>query len=56
MTAAMVKAAGREDVCSICGDKHSVDYRRTDTSGALSTIRLDKDCVQIQGGAFTPVN
>ncbi len=42
MTRTMLQAAGREDVCSICGDEQSADYRLA--TDASLTLRLCEDC------------
>lgn len=51
-TRAIVEAAGREDICSICGDAPSREYSK---SGAPLTLRLCDDCRVIQGGRLTPL-
>jgi hypothetical protein len=48
MTKAIVNAAGREDVCSICGDQPSSDYRYMDATTPVDSIRLCEDCRDIQ--------
>lgn len=50
-TEAILAAAGSEDVCSICGDEESTDYRlASEQAGAtlVSTLRLCKDCLGIR--------
>lgn len=52
LTRAIVEAAGREDVCSICGDTPSREYSKTN---AVLTVRLCDDCRNFQGGRLTPL-
>ena len=57
MTLAIVNAAGRTDVCSICGDHPATDYQIVDSplaNDAVATTRLCDDCKIIQGGNFEP--
>lgn len=59
MTEMVVRASGREDICSICGDEPSVEYRRTNTDAAVANIRLCADCLGMQsaqGVQLVPVN
>jgi hypothetical protein len=60
-TAAVIRRAGRSDVCSICGDDPARDYEIDLTQadpGAVTTLRLCDDCLSIQkrqGARFTPL-
>ena len=57
MPRAIVNAAGRMDVCSICGDQPAADYELVDPTldnDAVATIRLCDDCKITQGGNFQP--
>jgi hypothetical protein len=50
-TATLVKAAGRQDICSICGDDPASDYkliRPAPRKDAVASIRLCNDCRQIR--------
>ncbi len=57
MTEQIVKAAGRTDVCSICGDADSNPYRMVGDPGL--TLRLCDDCKAMQksmyGSSFDPL-
>lgn len=51
LTQAVLAAAGRKDVCSICGDEDSSDYRLAGEQavpGVVSTLRLCQDCLGIR--------
>jgi hypothetical protein len=56
-TGQIIAAAGREDVCSICGDTPARDYQLA--SDASVTIRLCTDCREIRstnyGEEFQPM-
>lgn len=46
-TQTIIQAAGRDDVCSICGDELARDYKRASdqaVADVLSTLRLRDDC------------
>jgi hypothetical protein len=50
-TETILSAAGSKDVCSICGDEDSSDYRLAGDQavvGVVSTLRLCKDCLGIR--------
>ncbi len=57
MTAQIVKLAGRNDVCSICGDTTSKAYKMV--SEPDFTARLCDDCRRMQkdmyGSSFDPL-
>lgn len=57
LTSAMIEAAGRPDVCSICGDNPSADYQLV--SDPRFTLRLCDDCRRGRGAQygeeFTPL-
>jgi len=59
-TRTILRAAGREDVCSICGDEPASDYKLVSPKpyrDAVATIRLCEDCVKIRkmnGQTFQP--
>jgi len=46
ITAAVVRLAGRDDVCSMCGDGPARDY--DDTDPPFLPVRLCDDCRPIQ--------
>lgn len=46
LTERVIRLAGREDVCSICGDTESAVYRMVGDPGL--TLRLCDDCKRIQ--------
>lgn len=53
MTRQIIGLAGREDVCSICGDDPSKEYKLTSPAPMeedVATIRLCDDCLNIQKG------
>jgi hypothetical protein len=55
MTRAVVAAAGRTDVCSICGDDPAAIYEligRTSAPGAVKTMRLCVDCWTIRRSMY----
>jgi hypothetical protein len=55
MTMAIIRAAGREDVCSICGDEPARDYEIVGQEfepGAVVTIRLCDDCLGIRKSMY----
>ena len=59
-TAAIIRAASREDVCSICGDQPARDYRLvTGKPAPPGTLRLCDDCLKIRkdvdGEVFMPI-
>ena len=60
MTRAVVAAAGRPDVCSVCGDQPVRDHRLVEgqrPAGGVDTLRLCGDCVSIRrdaGELFVP--
>jgi hypothetical protein len=60
-TAATIRAAGRSDVCSVCGDEPARDYFLEDDDlpmDAVSTLRLCSDCLTIRradGEDFKPL-
>ena len=45
-TAEIIRAAGHNDVCSICGDTHCRDYQSS--TDANFTIRLCDTCRKLQ--------
>lgn len=54
-THTILRAAGRDDVCSICGDEPASDYELVvpaPSAKAVSTVRLCGDCrlIREQGG------
>src|SRR5690606_27946673 len=54
-TAQIVKLAGREDVCSVCGDIESQEYqilKMQFAPGVVASIRLCQDCKSIREGGF----
>ena len=57
MTEQIVKAAGRTDVCSICGDENSTAYRMVGEPGLA--LRLCDDCKTVQknlcGSSVDPI-
>lgn len=48
ITAAMVEAAGKEDVCSVCGDEPSLVYRKRGSVLDVDALRLCTDCLGIR--------
>lgn len=61
-TRAVIRLAGRDDVCSICGDVDSADYKivsEQSAPGVIDTLRLCGDCLKIrkemQGELFHPM-
>lgn len=60
-TKSVIKAAGRDDVCSVCGDDPAQDYRLTEAfrpPGGVDTLRLCEDCLIIRrasGDRFEPM-
>jgi hypothetical protein len=51
---AILKAAGRSDVCSVCGDDPAADYKLISPKphrDAVATIRLCDDCRNIRKAA-----
>jgi hypothetical protein len=51
MTRFVVGKAGRDDVCSVCGDDPASDYRLEKAlrpAGGPDTLRLCDDCVGIR--------
>lgn len=61
MTRAILQTAGRQDVCSVCGDDPARDYRldeRYRPPSGVDTLRLCGDCLQIRragGEPFEPL-
>lgn len=61
MTRIAISKAGRDDVCSICGDDPATDYKFVDATipkNAVATLRLCDDCRQIRlrdGEKFAPL-
>jgi hypothetical protein len=57
MTRAAIKVAGRNDVCSFCGDVGSMEYRIV--GAKLETARLCDDCIKMRavmhGEKFEPL-
>lgn len=50
-TRTILKAAGRDDVCSVCGDDPALDYRLVSPKPhpkAVATLRLCDDCLTIR--------
>ncbi len=61
-TAQIIKLAGRNDICSVCGDVESSEYQILKVEfaqGVLATIRLCDDCKGIRaqglGESFIPL-
>jgi permuted papain-like amidase YaeF/Yiix C92 family enzyme len=60
-TKSIIGAAGREDVCSVCGDDPAQDYRLEKAfrpAGGVDTLRLCDDCLTIRrasGDPFEPM-
>ena len=61
-TAQIIKLAGRNDICSVCGDVESGEYqilKMEFAPGVLATIRLCDDCKGIReqglGESFIPL-
>lgn len=60
-TASIIRLAGREDVCGVCGDEPAQDYelRAADLPpNAVVTMRLCEDCLNIRimnGEPFVPL-
>jgi hypothetical protein len=53
----VIDDAGREDVCSVCGDDPAADYRlakRFRPAGGPDTLRLCEDCLEIHKNAGEP--
>lgn len=50
MTESIISAAGRSDVCSICGDLDSHAYRMIGEPGL--TLRLCDNCMQLQKNMY----
>lgn len=57
----ILSLAGRDDVCSICGDDPAADYKLVSeqmTTGIVASIRLCEDCLKIRrsmyGEKFVP--
>jgi len=51
-TKQIIKSAGSEEVCSICGDDEAKDYKiiaNAIPKDAVATIRLCDDCLKIRG-------
>lgn len=60
-TKQILSLAGRDDVCSICGDDPAEDYKLMSEqmiSGVVATLRLCDDCLNIRrnmhGENFVP--
>jgi hypothetical protein len=54
-TKQILSLAGRDDVCSICGEDPAKDYKLAGaqtTSGNVTTLRLCKDCLGIRRNMF----
>jgi hypothetical protein len=54
-TKQLISLAGRNDVCSVCGDEESFDYKLASeqiTSGVVSTLRLCEDCLKIRKNMY----
>lgn len=48
--------AGRDDVCSICGDDPATDYKLASdqmTPGIIATLRLCDDCLRIRRSMYS---
>jgi hypothetical protein len=59
----ILSLAGRDDVCSVCGDDPAKDYKLVAEgldSKAVATIRLCDDCFKIRGmiddGPYLPLD
>ena len=61
ITRQIISLSGREDVCSICGDEDSKDYKLVGEElppDSVATIRLCEDCRKIRhnaGESFTSI-
>jgi hypothetical protein len=54
-TQRIIESAGRDDVCSICGDHPAADYKLIGeklSSKAVATIRLCDDCRVIRAEMY----
>lgn len=54
-TKQILSLAGRDDVCSICGDDRAADYKLASeqmTSGVVATLRLCDDCLNIRRNMY----
>lgn len=50
-TRQILSAAGRDDVCSICGDNLAADYKMASAQmmpDSIATLRLCNDCLKIR--------
>lgn len=57
VTRFVLKDAGRDDVCSVCGDEPAADYRLEKAlrpAGGPDTLRLCDDCVEIRKNMGEP--
>ena len=55
MTGRIIQLAGREDVCSICGDSPAKDYKLVGerlAPKAVATLRLCDDCLKGRGTMY----
>ena len=55
MTRAIIEAAGREDVCSVCGDTPVKDYKLVAEGlqpDAVASTRLCNDCLAIRSATM----
>jgi hypothetical protein len=54
-TLRILRSAGTDDVCSVCGDEKPKDYRIVSKlpTGAPNTIKLCDDCRRIRSGMLS---
>lgn len=54
-TKQILSLAGRDDVCSICGDDPAADYKLVSeqmTPGVVATLKLCHDCLNIRRNMY----
>ena len=54
-TRQLIASAGRDDICTTCGDEVSAEYRIAGEEAAqspVSTLRLCGDCVKIRSDLY----
>lgn len=54
-TQQIISLAGRDDICSICGDDPAIDYKLAGDQvapDAISTLRLCGECLEIRRGMY----
>ena len=55
-TTQILSLAGRDEVCSICGDDPAADYKLVSeqtTSGIVATLKLCDDCLRIRRSIYS---